>query len=214
MTFKQKIENFWYYNKWFVIIGGIFAAFFITALVQIITKVESDVDIMYIGPSQIASANSSDIQDGVAAVMEHDFNDDGEIFVRILAFRVYTKGAQGEADEFQKGEIEGYTTELIAGDSTILLLDPIVYEGLKKDGIIMPLKDVLGEEADFSDDGYALKLSELSIYKKSGFSSLPEDTLLCVKYPRSFALFDRESALEKHEFNLQVFKWIYEACKK
>ena len=137
MTFKQKVENFWYYNKWFVIVGGIFAIFFIIAFVQIITKVESDVDIMYVGPSQVASANVEDMQENISAVVKRDFNDDGEIFVKIISYKVYTGESNGEFDAFQKGEIEGYTTELIAGDSTILLLDPVIYEGLKKDGIII-----------------------------------------------------------------------------
>ena len=211
MTFKQKVENFWYYNKWFVIVGGIFAIFFIIAFVQIITKVESDVDIMYVGPSQVASANVEDMQENISAVVKRDFNDDGEIFVKIISYKVYTGESNGEFDAFQKGEIEGYTTELIAGDSTILLLDPVIYEGLKKDGIIMPLTEVLGFEPTVANDGYSFKLSELPLYKKPGFSALPKDTVLCVKYTRSFALLDKESAEAKHSFNLDVFRWLYES---
>ena len=49
LTPKQWIENFWYYNKWFVLVGIVFLTLVTIATVQFFTKDDADAAILYAG---------------------------------------------------------------------------------------------------------------------------------------------------------------------
>ena len=73
----------------------------------------------------------------------------------------------------------------------LVFISPAVYNQHNKVGdleLFIPLKDyaTYNESAEFYADN-AIYLSSLDAYKLPGLSTLPEDTLICIRYPSSIA---------------------------
>ena len=61
MSFKETkiykwFDNFWYHYKWIAIVVSIFAVFIIVSTVQMATKEDGDIYVMYAGPAVINEA--------------------------------------------------------------------------------------------------------------------------------------------------------------
>ncbi len=216
MTFKQKIENFWYHNKFAVIVIGVFAVFIIISLTQLLTKKSPDANFLYMGPASVAFAGENQIQSSMAEVMREDYNKDGRKYIDYIEL---TSLDTNESFNDTSGDFAtGYTTmqvqqtvgesfaaHIIAGDSMIYLLDEQYFNVAKQTNVLMPLSEALGYTPDFAINEYAVYLSDLDVYYLPGLKLLPKSTLLCIRYP--VTLTAGKSKVEKREqCNLSVFR--------
>ncbi|MEG2117790.1 MAG: hypothetical protein RRY76_01155, partial [Clostridia bacterium] len=53
ITFKSRLENFWYFYKWQTIIGMIILIGIIISIVQMSSNKSPDAMMMYVGPSTL-----------------------------------------------------------------------------------------------------------------------------------------------------------------
>lgn len=224
MTFKQKIENFWYHNKFAVIVIGVFAIFIIVSLVQIITKRSPDANFLYMGPASVAFSGEAKIQESMALIMKEDYNEDGEKYVDYIELtsldtNVSFNDTEGDfatgntTVQIQQTVAESFAAHIIAGDSMIYLLDEQYFNVAKQTNVLMPLSEALGYTPDFAVNEYAIRLSDLDVYYLPGIRLLPKSTLLCIRYP--VTLTAGKSKVEKREkCNLSVFRdmvnYVYE----
>lgn len=216
MTFRQKLENFWYHNKIAVIVIGAFSIFIIIALVQLLTKKEPDANFLYMGPASVAFAGENHIQESISIVMKEDYNKDGQKYIDYIELTALD--ANESFDDTDGDFSTGYTSmqvnktvgetfaaQMIAGDSMIYLLDERYFGIASETGVLMPLSEALGYTPDFALNEYAVYLKDLDIYYLPGFKLLPDTTLLCIRYP--VTLTDGKTEVEKREHcNLSVFR--------
>lgn len=224
MTFRQKIENFWYHNKFAVIVISVFAIFIIVSFVQLMTKSSPDANFLYMGPASVAFSGENQIQESMAEVIKDDYNGDGKKYIDYIEL---TSLDTNESFNDTNGDFAtGYTTmqvqqtvgesfaaHIIAGDSMIYLLDEQYFNAAKQTNVLMPLSEALGYTPDFAVNEYAVYLCDLDIYYLPGLRLLPKSTLLCIRYP--VTLTAGKSKVEKREkCNLSVFRdmfsYIYE----
>ncbi len=207
MTPRQWIANFWYYYKWFVLLGLVFVTFITIATVQYFTKVEPDISLLYVGQENLSDANCKKI---IAAAEEKvsDVNGDGKVSVNLQSFTLLsdydllTPGQKIQAME----KYQGYSDEILSGDGAVLLLDEYFYAELAQNGALVNLYEVFSELPDSATDYFGLRLGDTPLYKKDGFSSLSPDTVLCLKYT---AVASKLSALEKakqDQINRELFR--------
>ena len=78
MNIIKKIENFWYYYKGIIIVGGIFLAFFVISAVQFSSKLDSDATILYVGKNALSRAEFDSFSASASQLMKEDYNGDGE----------------------------------------------------------------------------------------------------------------------------------------
>ena len=205
-------ENLWYYHKWLIILGGIIVLFVVIAVVQMFSKPDADVDLMFVGPWYLSSENKDELEESIRSIAE-DYNGDGEKAVDILelTLKSLTMGEGGDQktmyyDEYNSA-MQRFQTELRAGDSVIYFLHKEFYETARDAGVLAPLSEVLpaGDLPGEAVDAYGLVLGSLDVYGLPGFSRMPADLILCMRRsPESDAL-QLGPKLEAWSGNKQAF---------
>lgn len=216
MTFRQKLENFWYHNKFPTIVISVFAIFFIVSFVQLVTKKSPDANFLYMGHASVAFAGENLIQESMATIMKEDYNGDGQKYIDYIELTALdtddsfndTEGdfATGYTTmQVQKTVGESFSAQIIAGDSMIYLLDEQYFNVAKQTGVLMPLSEALGYTPDIAINEYAVYLSDLDVYYLPGLKLLPKSTMLCIRYP--VTLTNGKTEVEERErCNISVFR--------
>lgn len=130
MTRKQKISNFWYYNKWKVLLGVFFAWLLISFLVDMITKVDYDYSVAIVSETVFFDSELAALQEQLE---EHakDLNGNGEVDVQVMVYSL----PQGETVDPQT--VASGKTQLLAdmqeGYSMIFLYSDTIYEIYEED---------------------------------------------------------------------------------
>lgn len=183
-TFRSRLENFWYFYKWHTIIGGIVLFGVVLALFQFFRTTDPDAYMMYVGPSTLFVKNKEEMARRAEDFLD-DYNDDGDKYLYLLEITV----AVGEdipytAYETNVDARKRFSTEIAAGESLIYLLEESYYLELAKLDVLTPLDEVIDLDLipDNTYDEYAIRVSELDFFKQDGYSSIPDDTLLCFRH--------------------------------
>ncbi len=192
MTFKQKIEHFWFYYKWHTLIILFFVMVFAILITQMAEREDHDIKVLYAGPAIITDAESAEICAALEQLMPTDYDGDGTKRVALndliimnedqLA-AVYDQGYS--AYTLNMGKInenkELLTSNAYAGDFLIFMLSEECYAPLSKAGAFVKLEDY-GITTGMRRDDYAVYLDSLDIAKfVPALKALPEDTVLCVR---------------------------------
>lgn len=184
LTPKQWIENFWYYNKWFVLVGIVFLTLILIATVQYFTKKDADASLMYAGATILSDDVCSQMIRSARDLLT-DVNGDGKVSVDVKNFVLHSDFnlLKNEGQKIQaREEFKSYSDEILSGDCCILLLDEYFYSELAQNGALVNLYEIYTELPKSAVDYYGLRLGDTNLYKKAGFSELPENTVVCLKY--------------------------------
>ena len=226
MSFKEKLDNFWYYHKWHTVI----ALFVILAIVicsfQMCSKESYDIYIMYAGGHEFKrSSANGDVSEYTKALSSlkqvcSDFDGDGTVSVSFVNLYVPSNEEMAEAQK-NPGKELNYT--LIAQDkekldSNILYSDYYVciitkdvydkYKTVQELEMFTPLAQYAseGSERVFYTDS-AVYLSSTKLSSLPVFSNLPEDTLICLRTKSAIAShFSKEQTEEQYRRSVEVIK--------
>ncbi len=212
MTFRQKLDNFWYHNKFAVIVVSVFAVFIIVSTTQMLFKKSPDANLLYIGTASISFTSQDKLQESIATVMKEDYNDDGRRYVDYIELTVLDPEKTQNFDsanvtDRQIDSVAGerFTAELVAGDSMIYLANENYYSMALAQNVLMPLSEIVDTVPEKARDEYSIYLRDLDIFYLPGFNKLPGDTIVFMRYPVSLA--DTKKELELRErCNLSVFR--------
>ncbi len=220
----KKFSNFWYHNKWTIIIVTFFLAILIIVSVQLLTKVDYDANITICGPDFLNSEKIHYLTNDLNNELSSDANNDGKKAVTITTYPVFSESELNAANRSQKDENGNYIkiveqSENLAeykqfiqhsqtGSSYIFILSKYVYEPLKNSDPtrLVPLSEIFGSNIPDGalDDGYGIKLSKTALYEMSPtLQSFAEDYIICVcKLP------DMASRKQEiiYEHNIEYFK--------
>ena len=196
--FSAKWENFWYHYKWHTIMS-LFLVFVVLFLgLQTCQKNEYGYFMMYAGPKSLPTAQTMEMADFVEQTAESAGLKKGKqvSFSYLFINLDPSSGAGGTTSQ----NLQVFDDDIITGKSTLLLISPTLYNRLvESDGGIVVLDQYLPEGVEgieFADDSHrGIVLSSLGLYEQEGFSSLPADTVLCLRSPVSLGnLFNPEKA--------------------
>lgn len=195
--FAKWIDNFWFYHKWKVIIGLFALIVVLVCTLQMCQNVSDDIMLMYAGPYYFATADVTLIRDAFNDVMPTDFNNDGEKNTDIAALNIYSEEQIKERLELastdsqyvevntyiNNREFQSFKNLIVAGEYSVCLLDPWLYEYTKASGGFRKLSDVLGETPDCAYDEYAVRFMDTDFAKAhaDAFVNMPADTLICLR---------------------------------
>lgn len=221
--FLAWLENFWYHYKTQTLIAivAIFTA--VVCTVQLATKTKYDYYLLYAGPEILAVQDLAYIQRAVASVGT-DQDGDGEINVALKDIVMLSPEERADAvtekdaefnEEFIQTEMTSFYQQIMAGDATIMLLSPYMYEQAKESGLFMPISEIFTEipEAVYDETGIVLSKTEFG-QSFNGIDDLPEDTILCIRRVTSFQNMKNSKKAEKaFDANLELFKNIVNYTK-
>lgn len=219
-------HNYWYYYKWKVIIALFLVLVVVICTLQTCQNTKSDITVMYAGPFLSTSLEIPNIEAALTSVLPEDYNGDGEREVVLSMMTVYSKEQIEEIESTtdnvidrnnNQGELSKFQNLIVTGEYNVCLLDPWLYDMVKKEDGFAKLSDVLGYTPESAIDECAIKLSDTEFGKYfAGVNSLPMDTILCIRTPSALnSIFSGEKS-EKLDQAVALVKAIveFEAPKK
>lgn len=235
--FLKWLDNFWYHNKWIVLISAAFLFTFIVCFVQCSGRETSDISVVFAGTvvteyedegggeAQIRyTALRGEAAEKIRAIFGtlSPENDDGERAT--VAFPTYTVYSEAELLHNYGGESgEGYVgaryrnqenidllaTYIQTGESSVWFLSPEVYDLQNFDTLAVPLAETFGEKIpDGAVDAYAVRLGDTDLYRYyDAMQVLPADTLIVLT--KSYA-FGKSSDDEVYRASVALYRAILE----
>ena len=226
--FISKLENFWYHNKWKVIIIAFFAIVLIVGVAQVAGKTEPDATVVVAVPETITPLQSADISSALVSIMPSDANGDGKKAIDVLAYPIYSEEEFEEANHTEtETEKDGgwhyvptvnqsynvekfneYTEFLKTGEATVMLVSEYLYENLVANDRVRPLSDIFGDKtpAGATADGCGVRLGDIALYSYvDAIGVVPEDTIVCILRPY---IWGASSDPEKYAHAEELFKKI------
>ena len=119
---RKKVDNFWYYYKFHVLIGAF------------LSKVDYDYDIAFVTDYMIADEDSQALQSYFEANAE-DLNGDGEVHVQIQNYVLPPDDAQGYDPQMLAAGQTKMTVDLQEGTSMIFFISQQNFEKFKDAGV-------------------------------------------------------------------------------
>lgn len=223
----ERLDNFWYHYKWHTLAALFIIIVVVVCTLQMCSKEEYDLQVLYAGDKAVnRTSESGDIPDynkivSSLTTLVSDYDGNGEISVAFSDKYVLTKDQMAEIEAGLKpGESLPYQLltqnsedlgeMLVYGDFFLCFLSPEIYEQYRTKSevdIFYDLSEVgssLGEDAFYSSS--AIKLSSLDFYGQMGISSLPEDTLVCLR--GTISALNGKSAKEQFARSLETLEKI------
>lgn len=215
------LDNFWYHNKWLVIIVGFFAVAVIIMTAQFLTRDGYDAMVLYTGP-RIPNANQTlEIQNAFESVMTKEYDSNGKKEVALSSLFLMTdeqlkddKYLYDEAGNklfINTGEMvttkQQFTTQIFVGEAMICLLDPAWYELVAKQDAFVPLCELTDMQFEDSYDECALYLHKTAFGEYfTAMHTFPEDTLICFRRMSSTSgIKNGEKEEKRYEYNKELF---------
>ncbi len=201
-SFVRWLDNFWYHNKWTVIVSVFFAVVLIVCLVQILGKTHYDAVVSVVVAATPDSGQKENIEALLSKLCPEDFNGNGEKQVCLRSWQVYSdeeykdekESAEAESQQFSlnakynEDELKNFQQYVTTGECSVCLVSPFIYEQLRSGSRLKPLTEVYGADAlpaGAMEDGYGIALSgtDLYTYNEALYTILPDTTILCLLKP-------------------------------
>lgn len=176
-TIWEKISNFFYHNKAYVIFGTLIAALAVFLVYDLVTTVRPDTVVMI-----IALDNEFDyITDDIREVFEQyceDYNGDGEVNVRVSYLPAKTTG-----DYYHDGDRTKLIGEFQAGDSIIVIGDEEACDilGIKED-VLADISSEFPDDENVTDLGYMLSGTDFAA--DIGYEDLADNLFIGFREPK------------------------------
>lgn len=220
--FLKKLDNYWYHYKWHSIIALFLVAVILICSLQMCKKDDYDYEVLYAGPYNLNKKQTIlDIESAFASLGD-DRTGDGKVSVNLVSYWVDENIAEKQEENknmtesdvsyslnYSLSNQELYLDEVQAGNLTIFLVSPHLFHMVNKENGFVAITDVypelLAEDNDVlacGTDGkptpYGVVLSKTSLGQRAGLSSLPENTILCLRKPSPMNAFFGASRAEKN----------------
>lgn len=174
MTFKQKIENFWYHYKWHTIITVFFIITGLVCLVQCSTKEKpDDKALLYVNQNLLDNA-ANDLSDRLGEYIE-DYNGNGEVLYRVNNVSYNSNNLAGV--NYSVTNSEKLLSALATAEYVLYIVDEHGYDYLSDNST------EVFESYDFCPDknGTAWNWKGSSLQQSLADSGLPENLYFCIR---------------------------------
>ena len=204
----NKLQNFWYHNKWTVIVVAFFVCVVVVCTLQMFGKEKYDVSIVYGGTVRMADDERAAFVGALQSVLPEDYDNNGSKSVGLVEYQIFSeKEIYTEVEKEVDGELVTVKEPMVAlnwnteqyssmqsavsktGEYSLCFASPYVYEQLLK---------------GYAVEGKTVRLGDTDFYLyNEAVQVLPADTVVCLLrqfmvgqsskdeiYNRSVALFD------------------------
>lgn len=226
--FLTKLDNFFYHYKWHSVIALFLVIVFLICSLQMCSQKEYDLEIMYAGPKNLSDKQMViDIQNAFAEISD-DQTGDGVKTVNVVSYWV-DDSLWDKKDEDSDADLgylmnnsyeneKAYIDEIAAGNVVICLVSPYLFHMVDDEAGFMRVTDIFPalseyeeEVCVYDEDGkinrFGVYLSKTAFGEKAGLSSLPGDTVLCVRKKAALSFwYNRDKADARHAYSVGVFK--------
>lgn len=211
------LDNYWYHYKWATLVVAFFVIVFAVCIVQSCTNRSSDIIFTYAGPVSLKSDEKIGLEGVFSKNLPDDMKENGET-AGLVAYYILSKEQVEQAEKetdadgyrvdvdnaFNSNELDSFESQLMTGMSSVLLLDPWLYDSLVgaegNTEQLQELSHVLGATPEHAVGKYGIRLGDTEMYRSNALlQCLPEDTVICLR-SQILGKKDKEYAKEKEAF--------------
>ena len=193
----SKLQNFWYHNKWTVIVVTFFVAIVVVCSVQMFNKDKYDVTVVYGGTEYMSADQKEAFLAALEGMLAEDYDKDGDRAVALIDYQVFSQDelyyetetvingeetmikAEKVAAHWNTEQYEGLQSALRMGEYSICFASPYIYQTLLADKAVKI--STVTDVPVISYDGKAVELRDTDFYfYNEAMQVLPEDTVICL----------------------------------
>lgn len=195
---KSKWDNFWFYHKWHVLIGAFVVLVVLVCVLQMRENEKDDITLLFAGPYKLSATEAASLRTGLNDILPEDYNEDGKKYTEMVFMQIFSEQQEALIRATPEGEIPPYLgyidsyyndeqitafdNLIMAGEYSVCILDPWLYERVKGAGGFRKLTDVLGATPQGALDEYGVLLAETDFAKLNPVCALfPEGTVVCLR---------------------------------
>lgn len=174
-TPKEKMENFWYHYKWFVVVGVALAILITIVAIQMFNRPEFDASVIVASEKSLEGLEPL-LEPGFEGIVE-DYDQNGEKRVEVSIFKLGAE--EGEVVSPQVGQMNyaKLTGRVTNRKDFIFLLDEVGYDFLTNLG--MEFEDVSAFTGSDESQGDRFFLEGTTAAQQIHFQNTGEDLFLC-----------------------------------
>lgn len=196
--FLKWLDNYWYHYKWVMVIVAFFLIVGIICTAQMCGREKEDLIVVYAGRNTLSVEEQSNLARALEAVAPEDFDGNGDKNIAVTTYSILSeeqiKEIQSETDEegkslfvdnsYNSKQYETYSNYIMTGESSVLFLDPWLFENLRSADRLATVEDIIGYVPDSAYGEYGVRLGDTKLYETYGVMQLlPEDTVICILRP-------------------------------
>ena len=216
-TAKSKIENFFYHYKWHTLII-LFFTFVITIMaVQMCTKDDYDISVMYAGPEIVSDGENAAVEKALLQIANNGVEEKNKkekaILYDLLVLNeeqladIYEQYGATVSNQTVTKNRETFYYQVLSDEFFLLFLSPECYTTHRQQDCIVPLSYMGINEMDvyqLREDDYSFRLSSLDVSKfYTAFSAFPPDTRVCIKRVNTM---NKGNGAEVQKDHIDLFK--------
>lgn len=200
----QRIGNFFYHNKAYILFGACAAAMFIWLAYGIITADRPDMIAMYLD----SDPNMELLCSEAAGIFEpycEDVNENGEIMFKLYYVpEKLEDGNNPSAMQLNQSNRTKLTAEFQSGEVIMIIGTKEIYEdmGILSDGILCDMTKIYPDDEYAETCGY--RLSGTTLGEQLGYE-LPDDLYVSFRTPRKLIGTSLESMTKNYDAALRTF---------
>lgn len=197
----MKLENFWYHYKWHTIAAVTVIVIALVLILQTCSRVSYDAYILYAGPYEIKKTSESGDIPPYSEMLSSlkklcsDYDNDGNVNVTLQNLFVLNDEEANELYDINPGQginttlvqedTKSLSQNMLYGDYYVCFLSErlfLEYEAKYSGALFCKVEDYLDSEGEYelaSERGVYLR--SLDIYSLPAISSLPDDTVVCLR---------------------------------
>jgi len=186
----EKLRLWLGHYKWHILIALFFTVVITVMTVQMCTRDEHDISVMYAGPAVITDSQNAAIENALGKLVK-DNDGDGKVEALLHDLVImsdtelsaaYDKGYSTStlnSDTIREAK-DAFQMNVLSDDHLVLFLSPERYNVMLENGALERLDDI-GVGGDRYSD-YAVRLADIEFARfYTAFSAFPDDTLVCFK---------------------------------
>lgn len=217
----NKWENFWYHNKTKVIIITFFVVVIGVIVVQLATRSNPDISMIYSGPDYITANMNRDFCDMIEGMMD-DYNGDGKKYVQLndIVYKTEDQIVEFEAELEANGDngsfdktanaqaAERFTFEIFGSEASLCILAEDQYEMVASSGGFMRLDEIFDEIPEGAIDDYGVRFNETKLCKFYASAQIfPEDCVIALRKVSTIsAMTGKKKAERQHSYSMELFR--------
>lgn len=195
-TIGEKIGNFFYHNKLYIIFTVCLAALAIFLIYDIVTTKDPDVAIMIIAEDDEFTFRTDDIEKLFEPYCE-DFNGDGEIYVRVSYLpAVYDEKKNSVDPYYNQSNQTKLMAEFQSDTSIIVIADEYTCKEVDiTDGVLADMREIYPDNESASKLGYML--SGTNFAEDIKYTAMADDLFIGFRVPTG-GLSTKEERFQKN----------------
>ena len=201
-TVWERVSNFFYHNKMYIIIGT--AIFLIMAFLvyDLVTRVKPDVTVMIIAKDDSFQFYTENIELVLERYCE-DYNGDGKVDVRVF----YAPAVMGESQTdlyTRQADQTKLVAEFQSGDTVIIIADMEACEEIgATEGVFSDLSEVFPDDENVTELGYMLNGTNLA--EDMEYSALSEELFAAFREPHGGIGMNEEKFRTNYEHAVELW---------